>query len=269
MERAPSILAQGLSITSDGQTDVAYDVPNETAVAVSVNGTTHAVMMATPQHLRDFAIGFALTEGILTDTDQIRSLDIIDHPNGVEAQFWLTDETAQPFLARRRAMAGPVGCGLCGIDSLDQAVRTLPRVGDDTAHFPADQIVSACDDLQRQQPLHDVTHGVHAAGFLTRDHGITIVREDVGRHNALDKLIGALRQSDADPATGAIVLTSRVSVEMVQKTAIAGCGMIIAVSTPTSHALDLAQSANITLCAITRAGQTVCFAHPQRLEGNT
>lgn len=269
MTRAPSILAQGLSITSDGQTTQAYDLPQETAVAVSVNGTTHAVMMATPTHLRDFAIGFALTEGILTDMAQIRSLEIVDHPNGVEAQFWLTDETAQPFLARRRAMAGPVGCGLCGIDSLDQAVRSLPRITDDTAHFPMDQIVSACDVLQRQQPLHDATHGVHAAGFLTRDHGLTIAREDVGRHNALDKLIGALLCSGSDPATGAIVLTSRVSVEMVQKTALAGAGMIIAVSTPTAHAHALAQSANITLCANTRAGQTVCFAHPYRIEGNT
>lgn len=249
-------------------TPITRDLPDETAVAVSINGTTHAVMMASPKDLRDFAVGFAWTEGIITDLDQIQTLDLLEHDTGIEAQFWLADDTARPFLARRRAMAGPVGCGLCGIDSLDQAVRPLPVVASSAVRFDPVHVGRATDLLRAHQPLHDVTHAVHAAGFMASDGTLVSVREDVGRHNALDKLIGALLQDNVDPAGGAMVLTSRVSVEMVQKTALAGCPMIIAVSAPTRHALNLAQDANITLCTFARDGGFDCYTHPHRLKGN-
>ena len=257
-----------MACDTHGVSQVYRDLAVETAVAISINGTTHAVMMTSPSDLRDFAIGFAITEGIITGLGQIESLDIIEHDTGLEAQFWLADDTARPFLARRRAMAGPVGCGLCGIDSLDQAVRPLPRLADQGPTIDPHFIAAATDQLRAHQPLHDQTHAAHAAGFLTQDGSLVLAREDVGRHNALDKLIGAMIETNTAPSTGAIVLTSRVSVEMVQTTAIAGCAIIIAASAPTTHALKLAQDANITLCASARAGRFECYSHPFRLKGN-
>jgi FdhD protein len=252
--------------TSSSQVD--RDVAIETAVAISINGTTHAVMMCSPTDLRDFAIGFALTEGIITALDQIESLEFIEHATGIEAQFWLAEDSARPFLARRRAMAGPVGCGLCGIDSLEQAVRPLPVVPTTQVDFDPVHIGMATDRLRDLQPLHDKTHAVHAAGFMDETGQIIVAREDVGRHNALDKVIGALACAANPAASGAIVLTSRVSVEMVQKTAMIGAPMIVAVSAPTSHALELAHTANITLCARAHGGEFDCYTHPFRLKGH-
>jgi FdhD protein len=254
---------------ANGASQVFRDLAVETAVAVSINGTTHAVMMASPTDLRDFALGFAFTEGIITTLDQVQSLEILEHDTGLEARFWLSDDTARPFLSRRRAMAGPVGCGLCGIDSLEQAVRPLPVVTDTDMAIETKLIATATDQLRMHQPLHDQTHAAHAAGFLTKDGNVILAREDVGRHNALDKLIGAMIDRNLDPTNGAFVLTSRISVEMVQKTAFAGCPMIIAASAPTTHALMLARDANITLCASARAGRFDCYSHPFRLKGNS
>jgi FdhD protein len=238
-------------------------VPEEMPVAITYNGSTQAVMMATPADLKDFAVGFSTTEG-LARIDQIERVEIINLPNGIEARLWIDDEQAQALGNRRRAMMGPVGCGLCGIDSLEQALRPLPQLSALTP-MPQAELAGASDALKAHQPLHDVTHAVHAAGFFMPGQGIVAAREDVGRHNALDKLIGALLRQGHDPAQGAFVITSRVSVEMVQKTVMAGCGILIAVSAPTAHALRLAENVNLTLATLTKSGQIEVYTHPRRI----
>lgn len=231
-------------------------LPEEVPVALVYNGTTQAVMMATPCDLADFGRGFTRSEG----WGEIDSVDIVTHSNGVEVQMWLPEDRAETLASRRRAMAGPVGCGLCGIDSLDQAVRDLPVVASELV-LTAEQIASAMVGLRNGQALHDKTRAVHAAAFYVPDQGLTAIREDVGRHNALDKLIGAT----ADPTQGAVVLTSRVSVEMVQKTAMAGGCVILAVSAPTTLAVKTAEAANITLVAFARDDTFEVFTHPHRI----
>jgi len=158
-----------------------------------------------------------------------------------------------------------VGCGLCGIDSLEQAARPLPVVRGAGLRLTLDEVATAGDALRARQPLHDRTHAAHAAGFLVPGRGIVAVREDVGRHNALDKLIGALARDGTNPSTGAFVLTSRLSVELVQKCAMAGCAGLIAVSAPTAQAVDLASGAGITVAAFARGGGFDLYAHPHRI----
>ncbi|OAN78009.1 formate dehydrogenase family accessory protein FdhD [Jannaschia sp. EhC01] len=266
MKASRSISA--LALRPEGARDVARSLPDEVPVAVTVNGSTQAVMMCTPADLEDFAVGFAFTEGFARP-DEIEQLDIVEMEAGIEARLWVPDAIAEALGARRRAMMGPVGCGLCGIDSLEQALRDLPVLPDggvlgyaEAAHAP--------DTLRQHQPLHDLTHAVHAAGFFQPGKGIIAAREDVGRHNALDKLIGALLRDGVDPQGGAVVLTSRVSLEMVQKTVLLGCPILIAVSAPTAHAVRVAEAANLTIVAFARTlgdgGRLETFTHPQRID---
>ncbi len=244
--------------------DVARSLPEETPVAVTVNGTTQAVMMCSPADLEDFATGFAFTEGFATP-DQIDSIEIIETDAGIEARLWVPDAVAETLGDRRRAMMGPVGCGLCGIDSLEQALRDLPVLGQGGSIGLA-QAAKAPEALRAHQPLHDLTHAVHAAGLLSPGGKIVLAREDVGRHNALDKLIGACLRAGHDMSQGAIVLTSRISVEMVQKTVLSGCPILIAVSAPTAHAVRLAEAANLTIAAFAREGRLETFTHPTRID---
>jgi len=260
----PTHSAPGLSIRPDGVRQITRTLPEEVPVAITCNGSTQAVMMASPVDLADFARGFVWTEGYVTDLAQIESLEILAQGAGIEARLWLSDDRAEAIAARRRAMMGPVGCGLCGIDSLDQALRPLPQVVG-SARISGAEAAAAADALRAHQPLHDQTHAMHAAGFLIPGQGIVLAREDVGRHNALDKLVGALLSDGIDPATGAVVLTSRVSVEMVQKTVIAGAAILIAVSAPTAHALRLAEAAHLTLAAFARGQSVEVYAHPNRI----
>jgi len=255
----------GLAVGRGGARAVTRALPEEVPVAITFNGTTLAVMMATPGDLADFAYGFALTEGAISALGEVESFEIVEQPGGIEARFWLAEAPAEALAQRRRKMAGPVGCGLCGIDSLDQAVRDLPRVASGLTLSCA-EIAAAPEALKIHQPLHDRTRAVHAAGFLKPGVGIVVAREDVGRHNALDKLIGALLRAGEDPAEGAAVLTSRVSVEMVQKAAIAGCPAIIAASAPTALARAQAEDAGITLAAFVRDGRFDLYSHPERVQ---
>ena len=163
-------------------------------------------------------------------------------------------------------MLGPVGCGLCGIDSLEQAMRALPRLAC-TLRLDWAEATEAVEALRAHQPLHDLTHAVHAAGFFVPGQGIVCAREDVGRHNALDKLIGALLKAGIDPASGAIVMTSRVSVELVQKAVVAGCGVLLAVSAPTAQALRMAEAAGLSVAGFARGGRIEIFTHPERILG--
>ena len=240
-------------------------LPEEMAIAMVYDGTTHAVMMATPADVDDFAVGFSLTEGIVDGIHQIASCDVIPNPKGIEAQMWLAEDRGEALAARRRTLAGPVGCGLCGIDSIEAAVRSLPSLAATGPTLNAQEITTATESLRGWQPLHDRTRAVHAAGFMLPGQGVVLAREDVGRHNALDKLIGAMARQGIDPAQGAIVLTSRVSTEMVQKCVMAGCAILVAVSAPTLHALRLAEGAGLTLAAFARGEGFDLFTHPERL----
>lgn len=238
----------------------------EAPVALVCNATTLAVMMASPTDLKDFALGFALTEGILRTPGEMEDLEIIEHPQGFEARFWLHGASASRLARRQRAMIGPVGCGLCGIDSLAKVDRPLPRLPDGALRLRRAEACAAPDLLRAHQPDHDRTHASHAAGFLQPGAGIVLAREDVGRHNALDKLAGALLRTGLDPADGALVLTSRVSTEMVQKAVMLGVPAVIAVSAATDYALRLARRANLTLITRARNGSCELLSAPHRLQ---
>lgn len=226
-------------------------MPEETPVALVYDGTTHAVLMATPADLEDMAIGFSLTEGIVTHRDQIEDLSVVPQADGVELRIWLASDPARNFSERRRAIIGPSGCGLCGVESLAEAVRK-PGTVDSGLAVTHDEVAGAIKMLRNMQPLGTLTRAVHAAGFWTRAKGIVHVREDVGRHNALDKLAGALARSGHGGRDGMVLLTSRVSVEMVQKTARIGASILVAVSAPTALAIRTAEAAGMTMIAVAR-----------------
>jgi FdhD protein len=241
-------------------------VPEETAIAFTFNGTTHAVMMATPADLEDFALGFALTEGLIETSGEIASLDVVVTPPGIELRVWLPENRAKAYAARRRSMAGPTGCGLCGIESLEEATRPAPFVSN-ASRFDSQAIVEATASLPAEQKLNRQTHAVHAAGFWTPARGLVAVREDVGRHNALDKLVGALVRGGEVAAHGIVLLTSRVSIELIQKAARLGAPVVAAVSAPTAAGVRLAESCGITLVAIARGQDFEVFTHQQRIIG--
>lgn len=235
----------------------------EVPVAITVNGTTQAVMMATPADLADFARGFALTEGLAGSLDEIEEVEVLAEPQGIEARLWLAEAAVGRIEARRRRSVGPVGCGLCGIESLAEALRPLPRVPAGIGITPAD-VAAAMTQLAAAQTLHDLTRAVHGAGFWRPGEAL-IAREDVGRHNALDKLAGALALAGIDADSGALVLTSRLSVDMVQKAAMIGAPLVIAASAPTTLAVDQATAAGITLIARARGDGFEVHSHPGRL----
>lgn len=239
-------------------------VPEEVPVAFSFLGTTYAVMMATPADLHDFATGFCLSEGLVSSASDIVQIEAVEVDNGIDLQIRLAEPVQKALNIRQRNMVGPVGCGLCGVESIDHALRQLPQVEGNLALTPAD-VEKAVTALSRQQELNRQTHAVHAAGFYQPGKGLEIAREDVGRHNALDKLVGALAGNNIKGTSGAIVLTCRVSVEMVQKTALLGASVIIAVSAPTKLAIDTAEGAGITLVAVARGSEFEIFTHPDRI----
>ena len=256
----PLLSVPRLSFGASAPAPGARNLPAEVAVALSFNGTTQAVMMATPADLIDFAYGFSLTEGIASPGD-VDSINIVETPLGIDLQIWLRNEAEARLVGRRRTMTGPVGCGLCGIDSLTEAMRAPRPLPPGNFHLTSVQVMAAIASLPAAQPLHDATRAVHAAGFWAG--GLHNVREDVGRHNALDKLIGHLcRQA---PVAGAVLLTSRVSIDMVQKVCALGAPVLIAVSAPTAQAVAMADAAGLTLIACARADRFEVFTHPQRL----
>lgn len=244
------------------QTDA---LAEETAIALEFNGISYATMLATPADLEDFAVGFSLSEGVVMDVREIRGVDILPGCDGIVVQVEISTEREVGMKARRRAMAGRTGCGLCGVESLDQVIRpvdAVPRGAD----LSLSRLSHALTTMRAQQALHELTGATHAAGFMAADGTLTLVREDVGRHNALDKLIGALARARIDPAGGAAIVSSRASYEMVQKTASAGIGVLVAVSAPTALAVRLAQDAGLVLVGFMRGAQCVVYTHTDRLK---
>ncbi len=239
-------------------------VPEETAVALTYNGGTYAVMMGTPKDLRDFAVGFSLSEGIVESAEEISSLDIVDLDDGIELRMWLVPAKARLVNERRRHIAGPTGCGICGIESIAEAIRPAAIVPFGRSFAPQ-EIMTAMASISPLQAINIETRAVHAAAFWVPARGLVVLREDVGRHNALDKLAGALAQAKTPASDGMVLLTSRVSVEMVQKAAAMGTPLIVAVSAPTALAVRTAERSGITLVAIARDDGFEVFTCPERI----
>lgn len=241
------------------------DIPEEAALALVIDGGTEAVMMGSPGDLQDFAYGFALNEGLIETLDDIRSFEVAEAGEGLEIRLWLVESRRRDLAQRRRFRIGPTGCGLCGVDSIAEALRPLPRV-ESGVRTSAARIVEAMAALEALQPLNARVHAVHAAAFLNlQTDAPLIVREDVGRHNALDKLAGALARSNILATSGAILMTSRLSVELVQKAAMMGAPIIAAISAPTGQALRTADRTGICVAGIVRRDGLEVFTFPERL----
>ncbi|HEY1259861.1 MAG TPA: formate dehydrogenase accessory sulfurtransferase FdhD [Stellaceae bacterium] len=239
-------------------------VAEETPIAFAYESASYAVMMATPADLEDFAVGFTLNEGVAAAPSEISSVEPVAGRHGILLRITLAEAPAAAFWARRRYLAGPSGCGLCGLESLAEAARRPPRVAADVC-VRGEEIAAAMAALPASQPMNRLTGALHAAAFWTPQDGIVAVREDVGRHNALDKLTGAAARNEWSGAEGAVLLTSRVSVEMVQKAACFGAGLLVAVSAPTALAIRAAEAAGITLIAVARRDGFETFTHPRRV----
>jgi FdhD protein len=241
-------------------------IPEETAVALTYNRSAHAVMMATPHDLEDFAVGFSLSEGVVASPNEIEDFEVVASESGIELRMTLAEQQRNAFNLRRRRLVGPTGCGLCGIESLMDVMRPLPS-NTSSVCVSMETIAEAIASMPAHQPLHTETRAVHAAAFWQIGEGHIALREDVGRHNALDKLIGAVARTRRSAARGIVLLTSRVSVEMVQKTAVLGAPIIVAISAPTALAVRACESAGITLAAIARSDGFEVFTHRDRILG--
>jgi FdhD protein len=236
----------------------------ETPVALTYDGATQAVMMATPADLEDFAVGFSLTEGFIASPSDISGVEIAPTPEGVDVRMWLRGDVGAAIAARRRRLLGASGCGMCGLESLAEANRAVPVVTAEPRFGPA-SLAAALALLPAAQILNRQTRAVHAASFWQPDHRL-LVREDVGRHNALDKLAGALARGGHSAGSGIVLLSSRISVEMVQKAAMIGAPVIVAVSAPTALAVRTAEVARITLVGVAREDGFEVFTHPSRID---
>lgn len=245
---------------SQEQDCVAEEVP----IVLMYNGISHVVMLATPTNLEDFALGFSMTEGIIRNPKEFLSAKVYHRANGIEVQVKIPDERFQCLADKGRNLTGRTGCGLCGASTLKQAIRTPPPVNS-TVAVTAEQLTTALASLQHKQSLNQLTGAIHAAAWVVPELGIIDIREDVGRHNALDKLLGLLYRTNRDINTGFVIVTSRASYEMVQKTAFIGIGLLVAISAPTGLAIRLAEQAGVTLIGFARDDKHVVYSHGHRL----
>jgi formate dehydrogenase accessory protein FdhD len=257
----------------EGQVDHTSElVADEVPVALVYNGISHAVMLASPQDLEDFALGFSLGERIVLDAGDIYDIEVEQAAKGIAIEMRIAGGAMMRLKETRRARLGVTGCGLCGVESLD-------CFGDDAfgadaqgladARFAPQALHLAMAAMAERQDLHHATGAVHAAGWANRAGELLCVREDIGRHNALDKLVGALVRARLDVADGFAVVTSRASFEMVQKAARAGFPLLAAISAPTALAVQVAERAGLTLAGFVRGGRHVLYSHPQRLAPET
>lgn len=235
----------------------AVDVPVETPLNIIYGNIPYAVMMLTPSDVEDFVLGFSLTEGVISDRNDIRGIAVSEQQNGLVATVDLAPDVLHRHLVRRRSMSGRTGCGLCGIESLEQLPAASRRLSG--SPIAPQAIRRALQGLDDHQPLHRDTHAVHAAAWCDLSGLIVLAREDVGRHNALDKMIGACLGAGHSAAAGFAVITSRCSFEMLEKTAIFGATTLVAISAPTSLAIERAHALGIALVAVARRDNAVAF----------
>lgn len=243
---------------------IRHDIAAEIPVALVYNGISCAVMMATPADLEDFGLGFSLSEGIIGSAGELEGLNIMRTPRGIMITMDIPASRFSKIADRRRHLAGRAGCGLCGIESLEEAVPELPPlpVAATVSHAA---VYKAYEDIDGRQPEKQATGAVHCAAFADFAGNISLAREDVGRHNALDKLIGAAVKEKIDPASGFVLITSRCSYEMVQKTVAFGCPVLVAISAPTTLAVQMAKDANLALIALARRKNFIAFTYPERV----
>jgi FdhD protein len=245
----------------------AREVAEETAVAITYGRATYAVMLATPADLADFALGFSLNEGVVRTAADILECEILPRQAGIELRMGLVAACGDGVMRRRRYLAGATGCGLCGMESLAEAARMPPPVPANGLRWRAADLAAIPAAVAARQRLNRATHATHAAAFWTLEAGVVALREDVGRHNALDKLAGALARAGVPAGGGVVAVTSRVSVEMVQKAAMMGAPVMMAVSAPTALALRTAEQAGITVIGVARDDGFEVFTHPARVTG--
>jgi FdhD protein len=263
MTRARAI-AVDATVVKGGARHEQRGVIQEMPVAFVYDGGTEAVMMATPHDLEDFAVGFSLNERIITDLSQVTSLETVDIKRGVEIRMHLAPERREAVVGRRRMRAGPAGCGLCGIESLAEALPVLPTVYT-SVRVSSGNLVTAMQSLEVLQVLNRETGAAHAAALWRPEQGVTEIREDVGRHNALDKLAGGLARTKQDSRGAVILITSRLSVELVQKAVMMGAEILAGISAPTSLAIEEAASAGLTLVGLVRRDGLVVYTHAERI----
>ncbi|MDO9422836.1 MAG: formate dehydrogenase accessory sulfurtransferase FdhD [Methylobacter sp.] len=251
-----------------GQHDRLQDtIAEEVPISLIYNGVPHVVMLATPTNLEEFALGFSITEGIIKNPQELLSARVYNRSNGIEVQLKIPDQRFQGLADKGRNLTGRTGCGLCGASTLKQAIRQPCPVNGDLT-LSAAELRSALLGIKQHQKLNQLTGAVHAAAWAVPGQGILDIREDVGRHNALDKLIGFLLRTGKDLSAGFVIVTSRASYEMVQKTAWVGITLLAAISAPTGLAIRLADEAGLTLIGFARDDQHVVYTHPQRLTHN-
>jgi FdhD protein len=245
-------------------TRAADQVAEEIPIALVYHGVPHVVMLATPADLEDFAVGFTISEGLVERPEEIRSVEVTYGAEVADVQVTVAWERFSALLQRRRNLTGRTGCGLCGAETAEDAIREIERVGPGPA-VSAASLHEVIEQLASLQPINARTGSVHAAAWVIPGKGIQLVREDVGRHNALDKAIGAVVRSGADRNEGYMLVTSRASFEMVQKSATVGIAFLAAFSAPTAFAVRLAQKTGLTLVAFARRDRHVVYANPERL----
>lgn len=253
---------------NNGRLNSATDcVADEVPVALEYNGISHAVMLASPADFEDFATGFSLTEGIVSGVRDIHEIQIERSDKGYTVKLTVSPRCFFRLKERRRSLTGRTGCGLCGAESLDQVYQIPPPVN---AHsrFSPELLQRGFEALKSSQHLMQRTGATHAAAWIDATGRVDLIREDVGRHNALDKLIGALAVSQTAADGGAVLVTSRASYEMVLKTAAAGIGLLAAISAPTSLAIELAALSGLTLAGFVRDRRMLVYTHPERLDGS-
>ena len=261
---APSSTRAMHRLSEGGETAGRAEIAEETPVAFVYNARPYVVVMATPADYEDLAVGFSLTEGIVQSSNEIERVEVVRASHGVELQIQIPERAAARLAERTRSLASRTGCGLCGVERIEDALRLPPAIVS-TLRVQAAAIWRAGEELRDKQTLNNETNTVHAAGWAKLDGELTVVREDVGRHNALDKLIGSLDRARADLSSGFVVVTSRASYELVQKVATRGIGLLAAVSRPTGLAIRFAEASGITLVGLLRGKSANVYAGEGRI----
>ena len=260
----PSAPRSFLRIDDNGVRETSSVLAEEVPIALVYNGRPHVVVMGTPTDLEDLAAGFSRTEGIVDESSLIERVDVVRASHGVELQIHVPPANAARLEERTRGIVARTGCGLCGVETINDMLHVPARVGAGL-HVTADTLSSVGAELSRQQTINNETSTVHAAGWATAEGELRVVREDVGRHNALDKVLGALGRTGVDPSTGFVVVTSRASYEMVQKAATCGVELLAAISRPTGLAIRFAEAADMTLVGLLRGKTANIYCRPERV----